>query len=158
MGRVGGPTLGLGLLLVVLWLILSGHFEPLLLSIGAFSVVGVIVLCLRLGIVDREGLPFHLAPRLMVYWSTLAVKIIRDNISVAYTIIKPKGRIEPGLVTISPDLTTDLGRAIYANAITLTPGTYTLSIDHGSLLVHGLNKDAAQSDKSDEAWREVPEA
>jgi len=158
LGRVVGPTLGLGLLLVALWLILSGHFEPLLLAIGAFSVGGVVALCLRLGIVDREGLPFHLAPRLMVYWLTLAVKIIRDNISVAYTIVRPKGRIEPGLVTISPELTTDLGRAIYANAITLTPGTYTLSIDHGSLLVHGLSKAVAQSEKSDEAWREVPEA
>jgi len=26
------------------------------------------------------------------------------------------------------------------------------------LLVHGLNEAAAKSDKSDEAWREVPEA
>lgn len=158
MGRVVGPAFGLGVMLAVLWLVLSGHFEPLLIVIGLVSVGGVVGLCLSLGIVDREGLPFHLLPRLIIYWSILALKIVRDNVIVAYTILRPKGRVKPGLVTISPELKTDLGRTIYANAITLTPGTYTVSIDQDCLLVHGLNEAAAQSDKSDEAWREVPEA
>ena len=152
-----GPVIGQGVLLAALWLVLSGYFQPLLLGIGAVSAGAVTLLCVRLGIVDREAMPLHLTPRLIVYWAKLALKIVQDNISVAYTILRPKGRVEPGLVTIEPELTSDLGRTIYANSITLTPGTYTIAIDQQSVLVHGLNEAAAQADKSDEAWREVPE-
>jgi len=67
----------------------------------------------------------------------------RANLDVAYRVIT--GRIRPGIVRISPGLKTDLGVAMLANSITLTPGT--LSVDVGKnreMYVHWIhveNKD-----------------
>ena len=38
---------------------------------------------------------------------------------------------------------TDLGRVIYANSITLTPGTVTVRIEGSRFLVHALTEKAA---------------
>ncbi|WP_048149667.1 Na+/H+ antiporter subunit E [Palaeococcus ferrophilus] len=62
----------------------------------------------------------------------------RANFDVAYRVIT--GKIRPGIVKISPELTRDESRVLLANSITLTPGTFTLEIDdEGSLYVHWIN-------------------
>ena len=49
--------------LFAVWLLLSGHFEPALVSYGVFSCIGVVALMARLQILDREALPTHLGIR-----------------------------------------------------------------------------------------------
>ncbi|WP_297069128.1 Na+/H+ antiporter subunit E [Thermococcus sp.] len=62
----------------------------------------------------------------------------KANFDVAYRVIT--GKIRPGIVKISPDLTRGESRVLLANSITLTPGTFTLEIDdEGSLYVHWIN-------------------
>jgi len=57
----------------------------------------------------------------------------------AYRVIT--GKINPGIVKISPDLKTDLGITMLANSITLTPGTLTVDIDENKndLYIHWIN-------------------
>ncbi|WP_430754911.1 hypothetical protein [Magnetovirga frankeli] len=50
---------GLALVLALLWLVLSGHYNPLLLALGAFSVLLVVLLNLRMDLLDHETLPLH---------------------------------------------------------------------------------------------------
>ena len=50
--------LGLLVALVGFWLGMSGHYSPLLLSLGAVSVAVCMILAYRLDIIDREGAPY----------------------------------------------------------------------------------------------------
>jgi len=63
----------------------------------------------------------------------------KANIDVAYRVIT--GRINPGIVKISPGLKTDLGITLLADSITLTPGTLSVDIDekNNDLYVHWIN-------------------
>jgi multicomponent Na+:H+ antiporter subunit E len=63
----------------------------------------------------------------------------RANLDVAYRVIT--GRIRPGIVRLSPGLSTDLGVTLLANSITLTPGTLSVDVDEekGDLFVHWIN-------------------
>ena len=82
-----------------------------------------------------------------VRWITFLVYVIgpffvamaKANLDVAYRVIT--GKINPGIVKISPDLKTDLGITLLANSITLTPGTLTVDIDENKndLYIHWIN-------------------
>jgi len=65
--------------------------------------------------------------------------LTKANIDVAYRVIT--GKINPGIVKISPDLKTDLGITLLADSITLTPGTLTVDIDEekNDLYIHWIN-------------------
>ena len=69
------------------------------------------------------------------------VSLAKANFDVAYRVIT--GKINPGIVRISPDLKTDLGVTLLANSITLTPGTLSVDIDDKSndLFIHWINVD-----------------
>lgn len=62
----------------------------------------------------------------------------KANIDVAYRVIT--GKINPGIVKISPNLKTDLGITMLANSITLTPGTLSVDVDEDTneLYVHWI--------------------
>jgi multicomponent Na+:H+ antiporter subunit E len=67
------------------------------------------------------------------------VAMAKANLDVAYRVMT--GRINPGIVRISPDLKTDLGITMLANSITLTPGTLSVDVDEdkNDLYVHWIN-------------------
>jgi len=69
------------------------------------------------------------------------VALTKANLDVAYRVIT--GKINPGIVKISPGLKTDLGITLLANSITLTPGTLSVDIDEDTndLYVHWINVD-----------------
>jgi multicomponent Na+:H+ antiporter subunit E len=67
------------------------------------------------------------------------IGMAKANIDVAYRVIT--GKINPGIVKVSPNLKTDLGITLLANSITLTPGTLTVDIDEekNDLYIHWIN-------------------
>jgi multicomponent Na+:H+ antiporter subunit E len=67
------------------------------------------------------------------------VAMAKANLDVAYRVIT--GKINPGIVKISPNLKTDLGITMLANSITLTPGTLSVDIDEdkNQLYIHWIN-------------------
>jgi multicomponent Na+:H+ antiporter subunit E len=67
------------------------------------------------------------------------IGMAKANIDVAYRVIT--GKINPGIVKISPNLKTDLGITMLANSITLTPGTLSVDIDEekNDLYIHWIN-------------------
>jgi len=69
------------------------------------------------------------------------IALTKANLDVAYRVIT--GKINPGIVRISPELKTDLGITMLANSITLTPGTLSVDIDEGTndLYIHWINVD-----------------
>lgn len=63
----------------------------------------------------------------------------KANIDVAIRVIT--GKINPGIVKISPGLKSDAAITFLANSITLTPGTLSVDIDetNNDLYIHWIN-------------------
>ena len=76
---------------------------------------------------------------LLVYIIPFFIEMARANIDVAMRVIT--GKINPGIIRVSPGLKTDLGILLLANSITLTPGTLSVEVDDesGDLFVHVIN-------------------
>ena len=51
--------------------------------------------------------------------------------------------ISPRMVRVKATQKTDLGLVIFANSITLTPGTVTVDIEGDEMIVHALSQDLA---------------
>ena len=133
-----------GVLLFVFWLLLSGHFEPLLLGLGLASVVLTIFLAKRMNVIDHESYPLHLSSRFPAFFGYILREIVNANIDVIKRIMKLSGKsISPQLVEIPVPQKTDLGRVIYANSITLTPGTVSVELTKDKVIVHALTREAA---------------
>lgn len=138
--------------LAVLWLAWSGHFEPLMLGLGALSLLAVVGLCARLRIVDEESVPLGIHyGRLLLYIPWLALEVVKANLDVARRVVTP-GRlaIDPVLVRVRTSQRTDVGRVIHANSITLTPGTVSVDVRDDEILVHALHAQAAAGVQSGE--------
>ena len=136
-------ALSLSIVLYVLWFLLSGHFDPLLLSLGAVSCVFVAWIAYRMDVVDHEGHPIHLTWRAAIYWPWLLWEIVKANIDVAKIVLDPKLPISPQVFTVKASQVDDLGLAIYANSITLTPGTVSIDVKDAAIQVHALTQELA---------------
>jgi multicomponent Na+:H+ antiporter subunit E len=91
-----------------------------------------------MNVIDPEGLPFQLGWRLLVYMLWLVKEMLVATINVARIILSPGLPIDPIVVRYRASQRTDLGRALYANSITLTPGTVTMGVDGDELEIHSL--------------------
>lgn len=129
--------------LYLFWLLLSGYFTPFLLSAGAGCAVAVVWFARRMDVVDHEGHPIQLGMRIVAYWPWLILEIVKSAWSVSRIILHPRLPISPTLVRFRPTQRTDVGLAIHAQSITLTPGTITVEAWPNEFLVHGLTRDGA---------------
>lgn len=154
-GYVAARAVYLGLFLFGLWFLLSGRFEALLLALGIASSVFVVAIALRMHIVDRETHPIHLHPSIVFYWIWLVWEITKANIDVARRILDPKLPISPNLLRVKATQKSDLGRATYANSITLTPGTISVRLEGDTIQVHALTRETAEALKKGEMDRRV---
>lgn len=99
-------------------------------------VVGFILLSLSDRRYGRQGL------RIVGFGLLLLWEVFRSNMILAWYVIQPKLKLNPGIVAIPLDAETPLEITILATAITLTPGT--ISVDLGEkegqrvLYVHNL--------------------
>ena len=128
-------------LIFVFWFLLSGHTEVLLIALGVLSTLLVVFLSSRMKIIDHESYPVHLSLKLLPYFVYLGKEILLSNLDVMKRIITPGRSIKPAIEQLPLDKQTDLGKVIYANSITLTPGTVTVEMADKTLTVHALNKD-----------------
>ena len=137
------------------WFLWSGYTDPLILSLGAVSCVLVWLISRRLNIIDRESAPLHLAPRFLAYLPWLLWEILRANLHVARVVLSPGLPVRPQLIRVQATQNTDVGRAIFANSITLTPGTVSLDVRDGTILVHALDDSTAAGLSDGEMDRRV---
>ena len=89
------------------------------------------------------------------YGPWLLWEIAKANWDVARIILKPSLPIKPRLMRIRASQKTDLAKVIYANSITLTPGTITLDVRDDKFLVHALSDEAAADLDTGEMDRRV---
>ncbi|WP_108883550.1 Na+/H+ antiporter subunit E [Anderseniella sp. Alg231-50] len=138
--------LGLFVALCVGWMLWSGYFKPLLLGLGLASALVCTYLALRMRKADGEGSQFKILQhvhQLATYWPWLLLEIAKSNVEVAKIILSGKMNIDPVMIRLKAGQATEMGQVIYGNSITLTPGTITVDIEDGDLLVHALAQSGA---------------
>lgn len=131
-------VIGLFITLAALWLLNSGIYNGLLLSLGFVSVCFAVWMAARMGIIDRESQPLHISGKLPGYYLWLVKKIIQSNIDVVIRIWRGSSSISPCTARLPCKLDCEVNRVIYANSITLTPGTVTMDLKEDSVFVHSL--------------------
>jgi multicomponent Na+:H+ antiporter subunit E len=130
--------------LAVLWLLLSGLTMPLMLALGLGSCALVVWLVKRFDGLDKETVPVHIGWGIFSYWGWLVKEIVVSSIQVTKIVLSPKMAISPQLVKVKSLNNDQVGRVIFGNSITMTPGTITLDIDDdGVVTVHALTRDGA---------------
>jgi len=146
----------LGTVLFATWILLSGYYDNILLvGLGIASTFAAVAVSYRMGVIDRGSQPVHLTPRALIYWPWLIREIAKSNVDVALRVISLTPDISPTLVRVPMVLRSDIGRVVYANSITLTPGTVSINVDRESILVHALTRDGAAAVESGDMERRV---
>lgn len=110
-----------------------------------------------MNIVDNESHPFHLSFRLAKYYIYLGKEILLSNINVIKCILSPGKTISPCIITLPAEQKSNLGKVIYANSITLTPGTVTLELNDDKIKVHALNQRSAEHLQTDQMSKAIPD-
>jgi len=130
---------GLAVVLVLLWLVLSGLYKGLLLGLGAVSVALTLWLTRRMEmyIPDEPPVALRLLPCLR-YVCWLLGQIIASNLDLARRLLLPSLPIRPRVMDVPSTQRSDLARAVFANSITLTPGTLAMNVSDGHIQVHSL--------------------
>ena len=118
---------------------LSWSFAEIIIGIILSVIVGIISRKIFVNKNYRMANPIRWFGFIAYIIGPFFIGMAKANIDVAYRVIT--GKINPGIVKISPDLKTDLGITMLANSITLTPGTLSVDIDEdkNDLYIHWIN-------------------
>jgi len=131
---------GVGLWLVVLWLLLWND-----LSMGnviAGGLVAVVVLAIarlpKLNCVGQsKGQRARVAPVALLYFlGYVLVKLVQSNLVLAWEIITPRNKINTGIVAVPLRTESELAMLVVANVVTLTPGTVTIEVSGSPAVVY----------------------
>jgi len=113
-------------------------------------IAGIILSLLRppRSAVGWKRLPMALAA-LIGYVLILFWDLIKSGIQVARIVIDPRLPVQQGIIRIPSDSGSELGTAMSAHWITLTPGELVMEIDEeGGMYTHCLNVEASRKNAS----------
>jgi multicomponent Na+:H+ antiporter subunit E len=95
-----------------------------------------LLLSIRLDLLPKKN---HFKFSAIIYFGWLLKEILMSSIAVVKISWRRNLKIQPLLEPLKTSQINDVGIVAYANSITLTPGTVTLSTEGDHLLVHALD-------------------
>ncbi|MCM1118830.1 MAG: Na+/H+ antiporter subunit E [bacterium] len=134
------------LLYFILWVVFNGQIT---LEICVFGIlVAALIFAFACRYMDysmkKELLVYRKLGKLVQYVFTLVWEVVKANLGTVHLILTQKEEIQPVLVSFHSDLKSSVGRTLLANAITLTPGTITVTLENGDYTVHCLDESLAE--------------
>jgi len=144
-------------LLFAFWFLLSGKRELFYLAAGFLSALSIAWMSTSTsqtkqgkkkrgpGPVRRTWPLFLLMTPLRGcrYAIWLLGRILRAAVHVALIVVNPKMPLRPKLIRHKTTLKTNIEKVIFANSITLTPGTITGNLEGDTLTIHQLDDNSA---------------
>jgi multicomponent Na+:H+ antiporter subunit E len=122
---------------IAIWVGLTGVHDKVQLIIFMFAAPFLtFIFAWKLKLLPDKNV-FKLSAIFYTIW--LLKEIFMSSIAVVRITCRKNLGIQPILEPIKSIQNTDIGLVTYANSITLTPGTVTLSIEGNNLLVHALD-------------------
>ncbi len=136
----------ISVILASFWFLMSPKLEPANVIIGIGCAVGLTFFWSPDLFKPGQPMRFNLKQlvKLVLYLAHLGWNVVLSGLNVAMIVLSPKMPISPGFVLLKTKLQKDLTRVLYANSITLTPGTITVDLNGDRLLVHAMTEDAAK--------------
>ena len=137
------------ILLLATWVVLSGFFDGFHLTLGVLASVFITIISGVLLFVDRKTSAndrLREICRMPGYLIWLLWQIVLANFHVLKLALAPKGpdEISPRIVRFKTNLTSPFARFVFAQSITLTPGTVTVGIEGDEFVVHAISRAAAE--------------
>lgn len=142
-------------LLAVTWVVWSGFFNSLLLSLGLVSSVLCIWLAIRMRFFDDYLFSLPVGMGLLRYLIWLTREVTASSVSVAKVVLSPSLPISPRIARISTNTEHPYDQVLFANSITLTPGTLSMDLDKGVITVHSLTEEGMRDLLSGEMNRRI---
>jgi len=143
-GVIAARAAVLAVVLAAAWLLWSGLYKPLLLALGAFSCALVVYASLRMHLFDYSMVTVRFSWRLIGYWAWLGKEIAKSSLQVSRVVLSPRLPVSPTVAELEATSRHPVDVAMLGNSITLTPGTLTIRIRDGGLMVHALTREGAQ--------------
>lgn len=130
----------------VLWVIFNGNITLEICLLGLVIAGAVFAFTCKFMdySISKEVMLLKRLPRLAGYVCVLVKEIVKANFAVIHLILSEEEEIEPALVTFQANMKTTMGKAFLANAITLTPGTITVTLEGSDYMVHCLDESMAE--------------
>lgn len=132
-------------LLSIFWLLLSGYIEPLLLSFGVISIVIVLFVLKRMDAVDKEPMTVNINHKTFRYFIWLIAQIAQSSLHVTKLVWGASDKLSPTLAKLPIDTASPKHHVLYANSITLTPGTLCVDLKSNEITVHALQEASIDS-------------
>ncbi len=133
-------SIAIVIVLFALWLLLSGIYTTMIIGLGFASSLLVLLIVKRMDTRDGDSVEIRLSIfGFAKYLGWLMVEIARANWAVTKTILSRNMNIRQHLFTVPYTQKTDLAQVVFANSITLTPGTITVETEDGHFLVHAVS-------------------
>lgn len=126
--------------LFAIWLLMSGVYKPLTIGLGAGSAVFATYMVWRM---ERASAGARLTISqkpiaTLGYLIWLLKEIAKSNWLVTKAIMSPDMGLRQHFFKVPFSQRTDLGQTIFANSITLTPGTITVEVEPDFFWVHSV--------------------
>ena len=135
-------------ILFLFWIVMSGRFDLLHLTLGVISCAIVSHISHDLFFKDMTSKDRHIEIiRFIKYLPWLFYQIVVANFYVAYLALDPmlSERIDPRIIKFKTMLKKEMSLVTFGNSITLTPGTITVLIKEGFYYVHVIDMISAKS-------------
>lgn len=130
------------ILLYLLWIILNGQLTVEI-ALAGLPITALVYAFICKFMDYRADSDLFLAReilKLLRYLFVLIWEILKANAVTIGKVLRFGKEASPAIVTFDVALKTELGRALLANSITLTPGTITVSLSDNHYVVHCLDK------------------
>lgn len=141
--------------LYIFWLLLSGFFLPLLLALGGLSILMVVYFLKKMDAIDLQPISLRPGIRLLRYLGWLAGQVVLSNIDVARRVWSSSLPIDPRWEQLDTKVTTPLEKTLYANSITLTPGTLTTDVCDQHFMIHSLSASGIEELRKGEMQKRI---
>ncbi|MCD6436277.1 MAG: Na+/H+ antiporter subunit E [Clostridiales bacterium] len=135
------------LLFISMFLLWTGLVFPITVQEVIMGVIlsGLISTLVALRIKGKETYKISGIFDLIKFIIVFIGELIKANLAMAKIVLSPSLPISPKIVKIKTSINFKFGRAMLANAITLTPGTLTIDVIDDELYIHVVNGNALEN-------------
>ncbi len=134
------------ILFVLFWILLNGRLTVEIIVFGlVISAVIYIFMCKYLNYSIRKDICLLKSISILFWYVLVLIKeIIQANIAVLKFVYSPKYIPEPAIYYFKTDLKSGFAKVLFANSITLTPGTVTVAVNDDEFCIHALDISLAE--------------
>lgn len=145
----------IAILLFILWCLFSGQASATLAFIGILSTIFSIYIYRKLKITELVIFEKIKISNFLSYLPFLIKEIFLSAINMSKIIWGYNLTCSPVFGPIKTNINSNLGKFIFVNSITLTPGTISVKLDKDTIFVHAIEKKSFYSITDSEMERKI---